>query len=144
MFGQDRTALRRSFFQAWRKHRNGEALEPLEALIAQVIAMHPEYHALLEADEADQLDRDYLPELGQTNPFLHMAMHIAIHEQLASDRPAGIRSAYQQQLGTHGEAHAAEHRMMECLGEALWQAQRNGQPPDETAYLACLQQEQRD
>lgn len=143
MFGQDRTTLRHSFFQAWRKHSNGEALEPLEALIAQVIAMHPEYHALLDADEADQLDRDYLPELGQTNPFLHMAMHIAIHEQLASDRPVGIRSAYQQQLGIHGEAHAAEHRMMECLGEALWQAQRNGQPPDEAAYLACLQQARR-
>jgi len=34
--------------------------------------------------------------------------------------------------------HAAEHAMIECLGEALWQAQRSGRAPDEAAYLAAL------
>lgn len=140
MFGQDRTMLRRNFFQAWHKHRTGNTLEPLEALIAQIITMHPEYHVLLETDAADHLDRDYLPELGDTNPFLHMAMHIAIHEQLACGRPQGIRAAYQKLLAKQGDAHGAEHRMMECLGEALWQAQRSGQAADEAAYLTCLQQ----
>jgi hypothetical protein len=29
--------------------------------------------------------------------------------------------------------------MMECLGQALWNAQRSNQMPDEAIYLDCLQ-----
>lgn len=137
MFGQDRNELRRMFFATWRKHRAHAPMEPLEQTIAHIIAQHPEYHALLE-DEDAYLTRDYLPEMGQTNPFLHMAMHIAIQEQLGTDRPAGVREAYQALLTRFGDPHAVEHDMMECLAEALWQAQRQGLPPDDTAYLACL------
>lgn len=36
------------------------------------------------------------------------------------------------------DAHAAEHRMIECLAEALWEAQRAGTPPDEAAYVERL------
>jgi hypothetical protein len=35
--------------------------------------------------------------------------------------------------------HEAEHRMIEKLGEALWLSQRNGVPPDETAYRESLE-----
>ncbi|MFO7602837.1 MAG: DUF1841 family protein [Gammaproteobacteria bacterium] len=138
MFGNDRNELRRLFFSAWRKQQNSEALQPLEALIAEIIRLHPEYHALLE-DEQAQLDRDYTPEMGQTNPFLHMAMHISIQEQLQTDRPAGIRSLYQQLIANSGDAHEAEHLMMECLGQMIWQAQRDNSLPDESQYLTCLQ-----
>ncbi|MBI3570709.1 MAG: DUF1841 family protein [Gammaproteobacteria bacterium] len=85
-------------------------------------------------------DRDYLPEGGQTNPFLHMGMHIAIEEQLALDQPRGIRAHYQQLLARLADEHAVQHRMMECLGEWLWRAGRNGAAPPETDYLNCLAQ----
>ena len=81
MFGQDRTELRQMFFTSWKKHQNQQLMEPLEAVVAKIIELHPEYHSLLE-DENAQLDKDYTPEMGQTNPFLHMAMHISIQEQL--------------------------------------------------------------
>ena len=81
LYSQDRTQLRRFFFSVWRKHEAREAMEPLESLIAEVIAQHPEYHTQL-ADEETALDRDYLPELGESNPFLHLAMHLAMREQL--------------------------------------------------------------
>jgi len=134
MFGQDRNALRSAFFEAWRKHRAGEPAEPLETAIAQIAERHPEYHRLLEQPDA-HIERDYG---DQTNPFLHMAMHLALHEQLSTGRPAGIQEAYQALLGKYQDAHAAEHQMMDCLGEALWQAQRSGGAPDEAAYLDCL------
>src|SRR5512146_1951833 len=92
LFSNDRTTLRRTFQTAWRKRRDGLPLEPLEAMIADVVALHPEYHRWLESEEA--LDRDWSPEAGETNPFLHLGMHIAIHEQLSTDRPAGIVAAY--------------------------------------------------
>ena len=136
MFGNDRTQLRKLFFDCWRLHQQGAPLDAMQQTMVQIIGMHPEYHALL--DNPDNLDKDYLPEQGETNPFLHMSMHIALHEQLSTDRPAGISKAYQQLCKQAGSAHEAEHMMMECLGEALWQAQRNNQMPDEAAYLDCV------
>ena len=137
MFSQDRNQLRQMFFHTWQKQRNGEPLEPLESLIAAIIEQHPEYHHLLSDKEAN-LDKDFSVEMGQTNPFLHMAMHIAIQEQLGTQRPAGIVQLYQQLCHKAANPHDAEHQMMECLGEMMWHAQRNNQPPDENHYLTCL------
>lgn len=136
IFGNDRGQLRHQYRRAWRKHQAGEPLEPLERLIAGVVAMHPEYHGLLESEAA--LARDFDPEEGQTNPFLHMGMHIALAEQIGTDRPRGIRSIHQRLAQACGSTHEAEHQMMECLGLVLWEAQRANRPPDEKAYLECL------
>lgn len=136
MFGQDRQQLRRFFRSAWQKRQTGQTLQPLEQLVAGVIEQHPEYHNELQDDES--LQRDFAPQDGQTNPWLHMGMHISLGEQLGADRPPGIRAAYQQITTRLGDHHAAEHAMMECLGVALWEAQRNNAAPDESAYLECL------
>jgi hypothetical protein len=132
--GKNRDEFRALFVEAWRKHRANLPLEPIERVISGVVARHPEYHARLEAGA---VERDYLPEAGETNPFLHMAMHIAIEEQVTTDRPAGIITIFQT-LAAKSGPHDAEHLMMECLGRALWEAQRSGALPDESAYLECL------
>ena len=136
MISNDRNQLRKTFFDCWQSHQQGQPLDALQQAIATIIEQHPEYHALF--DDPDALQRDYTPEQGETNPFLHMSMHIALHEQISTDRPASIRALYQTLCIQHGSAHEAEHAMMECLGEALWQAQRNNTMPDEQAYLICL------
>ena len=136
LYSSDRTALRRTFAEAWRKHRDGVPLEPLEAAIADVVAAHPEYRSVIESDSAP--DRDFLPEAGETNPYLHMGMHLTLRDQRATDRPPGIRKALARLARRLGDEHAAEHAAMECLGEALWEAQRAGRLPDEEAYLACV------
>lgn len=138
MFGQDRNQLRQMYLDAWQKHQAGALASPLEAMIAEIIAMHPEYHALLEKD-AEALDKDFLPELGESNPFMHMGMHIAIREQLTTDRPAGIATAHKKLLLRLQDPHEVEHRIMECLGQSLWEAQRNNAAPDEAQYLMCVQ-----
>ncbi len=135
-FTQDRDRLRQAWADIWRKHRSGEALDSLSQQVAQVILEHPEYHALLEQEH---LSGEYLPEMGQTNPFLHMSLHLALREQVSTDRPKGIAPIHRQLTLRHGSPHEAEHVMMDCLAEALWQAQRDHAPPDETAYLTCLQ-----
>ncbi len=134
MFGQDREQLRRFFKTSWDKRLAGAPLQPLEHLVAQVVEQHPEYHGQLEADG---LTRDFTSEGGESNPWLHMGMHIAIGEQLGADRPAGVRALYQQLAQRVGDPHTAEHAMMDCLGAILWEAQRAGHP-DERAYLECL------
>jgi hypothetical protein len=134
---QDRSGLRRHYLEAWRRHRAGALLEPLEHQLATVVEQHPEYHRLLEDDEGT-LGRDYTPESGQSNPFLHLGLHLAIREQVATDRPAGIAAVHRELSRRLGDVHEAEHRMLERLGEALWLGQRTGRPPDEAAYLESL------
>ena len=137
LFGQDRNQIRGIYCEAWRKARERTPLEPLEHLIVEVIEWHPEYHALLEDIEA-AYGWEPQSEAAQSNPFLHMGMHIALREQLQSGRPSGIGEHYRALAKQLGDAHEAEHQMMECLGEVLWQAQSTGTAPSEQAYLECL------
>jgi len=139
MFSQNRDQTRQFFITVWQKHQQQQPLQGVEVLVRDVILQHPEYHSQLTTQT---LHHDYHVEAGQTNPFLHMGLHIALREQIDTDRPAGIQAVYQRLLLTHGNRHQAEHLMLDCLAEALWQAQRANQLPDEQAYLDCLQQRQ--
>jgi Domain of unknown function (DUF1841) len=135
--GQSREQMRRMYLESWRKFTAGAPLEPLEAQLAAVIAEHPEYVAWLEGGE-NALGAEFTPEGGQQNPFLHMGLHLAIREQVATNRPQGIAEVHQKLSARLGGAHAAEHLVLESLAEALWEAQRSGRPPDEQAYLERL------
>lgn len=137
IFAQDRREMRRVFINAWSKYRAQQPLQDMEQQIADVILLHPEYHALL-ADEEAALDNDYTPEQGEPNPFLHMGLHISIREQLATRRPPEVNEIYWHLLTKLRDAHDAEHRMLECLGEVLWRAQRDAVEPDVAEYVACL------
>lgn len=135
-FPSDRGSLRRFFIDAWRKKRQGAPLESLEDMVARIVGQHPEYHMLFDDDAA--VDGEFTVSEGQTNPFLHMAMHVAIQEQVSTNRPPGIRPLYAELARRFGDRHALEHAMMECLGESLWQAQRTGRLPYEQAYVECI------
>jgi len=137
LFSGSRQEARQVFFNAWRKYLDKKPLEGIDSIIVQVALQHPEYHTLLEHPDQFE-DKDYLPEHGETNPFLHMGMHVTIEEQLNMDRPRGIRSRFETLAQKQGDAHGAQHIMMECLAEMLWQAQRKGSAPDEKGYFACL------
>lgn len=137
MFGQDRQGLRNYYRSAWQKALTHHPLDALEQQIVAVIAEHPEYQQII-ANPAS-VEKDWLPELGETNPFLHLGMHLAIREQVTTDRPKGIRACYDLLCVQMQDALEAEHQMMDCLAEAIWQAQRDQQAPDEQAYLLCVQ-----
>lgn len=105
--------------------------------MVEVVIAHPEYHRVLEwADEF--IDKDFPPEYGDVNPFLHLSMHVAIAEQLAIDQPPGIATAFQRLKTKLASDHEVRHKIIDCLGEMLWQVQRDGGAPDAAAYLACI------
>jgi hypothetical protein len=139
MYSPSRDQARRFFFDTWAKHRASAVLEGLETTVLAVILLHPEYHSLLDARDRN-LDRDFGPEHGCLNPFLHLSLHLAIEEQLAIDQPPGIASAYRALAARLGDEHEAKHAVLECLGETIWTAQRNGSAPDGDAYLRCIEQ----
>lgn len=135
IFGQDRDELRRMYTDAWRKAQAGEMLTPLETQIAQVVREHPECQDALD-DNANARSFDVAE--GAPNPFLHMGLHLALREQLATDRPPGIRKLVTALAAKAGGMHDAEHLAIECLAETLWEAQRDNRLPDEKAYLLRL------
>ena len=137
MFNPSREEARQLFFDTWRKYQAHEPLVGLETIVLDVLLLHHEYHALLSNPE-QSIERDYPPELGNTNPFLHMSLHLAINEQFSIDQPPGIKQRYAALLEQLGESHAAQHALMECLAEMIWQAQRQQSAPDAGVYFDCL------
>ena len=137
MFAPSQLEVRQFFCAAHAKQGTGAPLTPLEALACDWIAEHPEYHADLADLQAAQA-AVYAVEDGRSNPFLHLSMHLSISEQIGIDQPRGIKQAYAQLLARHGSAHAAQHEVMECLGEMIWTSQRSGLPPDGEHYVACV------
>ena len=67
-----------------------------------------------------------------------MGLHLAIREQVATNRPAGIAEVHAKLAARAGGAHEAEHRMLEVLAEQIWEAQKSQKLPDENAYLERL------
>lgn len=136
MLGNNRNELRQVYLNCWQLKKNNLPMDPMQEVVANIVEQHPEYHQLLEHEEI--IDKDFSAETGDSNPFLHMSMHIALHEQISTNRPHGINDCYQKSCILYGGPHDAEHHMMECLGKALWQAQREQNAPDEQKYLVCL------
>ena len=141
MFNPTRDQARDFLFEAWRKFRATEQLTAMESLAVEIISLHPEYHAML--DDRDRYletyrDRDYPPEFGETNPFLHINMHLSIREQVSIDQPQGVKKFHADLSNKLGAALEAEHEMMDCLAEMIWHAQRHHTAPDAQIYLGCL------
>ena len=135
IFSDDRKELRQMYIDAWRKSQDRQVLSPLEAQIAKVIEDHPEYQSELGGEA---LEASFTPSQGKTNPFLHMGLHLAVRDQVATDRPPGISTIFQELVDKYSNPHESEHRMLDCLAETLWEAQNQNAPPDEQKYLERL------
>lgn len=138
---QSRGELRRMYLDAWQRRQQGLPLEPLQAQIADVIELHPEIQEMLQ--DPNVLEQDYSPEAGEANPFLHMSLHMAIREQVSTDRPSGIKKAFEI-LKARAGAHDAEHEVMNCLAAQIWEAQSKGIAPNDHQYLASIRRVIRD
>jgi hypothetical protein len=137
MFNPSREQVRELFFETWRKYGGGEALAGMEAIALGAILLHPEYHRVLDAPVRYR-EQEYFPELGETNPFLHLSLHVALEEQLSIDQPAGVRERFSRIALKAADRHSALHAAIDCLAEMIWRAQRDGAPPDGAGYLNCL------
>ena len=142
MFNPSRDQVRDFFFETWRKYRAGEPLAGLETVALEIALLHPEYRAVLDDSERYR-DQEYFPELGETNPFLHMSLHMALEEQISIDQPAGVAARFANLLSHTGDRHAALHEALECLAEMVWRAQKDAAPPDAEAYLENLEKRSR-
>ena len=137
-FSQDRKQLREMYYQAWQKYQAKQPLEPLDNLLVQAILLHPEYHPIFN-NRSQFLEKEFDPQKEQSNPFMHLGFHVALFEQLSTDRPLGIKQQYQALVEKYKDEHIVQHRIMDCLIAVITQMQRDGNLPDENHYVACVQ-----
>lgn len=137
MLPNNRTEMRQFFFDTWQKAQQNQPLEALEQLVTTIIQQHPEYHRAI-SNPSNTLQKEYFQQTGESNPFLHMGLHISLQEQVGTNRPKGVTALYQKLLGKFGDEHRVAHAMMECLAKSLHQAQQDGGAPDERGYVKCL------
>ena len=138
MFSPSQADVRHFFCSVYSKTLANQPLEAIETIASLWIDEHPEYHADL-ADVDAALRTMQHAEDGNTNPFLHLSMHLSISEQCSIDQPRGIRQAVELLTHRRNSLHAAHHEAMDCLGKMIWESQRAGRPPDGDAYIACVQ-----
>ena len=139
LFNPSRDEVRDFFFNTWSQFKAQKPLTDLEKIALSVIHMHPEYQPILDAPVQFK-SQEYFPEFGETNPFLHMSLHLSILEQISINQPIGIAAIYETLKIKHQNKHDALHDILECLGEVIWQAQRNNSALDSNTYLTLLQQ----
>lgn len=139
LFNPSRDEVRQFFFDAWAKFKQQETLTELEKMAVGIMHMHSEYHNILDQPE-HYLQQAYYPEMGETNPFLHMSLHLSIQEQISINQPIGITQAYGKLCTRFQEEHEAQHALLECLAETIWLAQRNQTGLDAAHYLNLIEQ----
>ncbi|MCE3269521.1 MAG: hypothetical protein K0R49_1775 [Burkholderiales bacterium] len=137
MFNPTSADVRNFFFDVFSKAEQNLPLSDLEKIAYSVIIQHPEYHEVLK-NRDKYLNFQYTPEMGQTNPFLHLSLHLTIIEQLSINQPPGICDLYKQMCIKFGDEHKASHEIIDCLGEMIHQAQRNNASPDVNIYFTCI------
>jgi Domain of unknown function (DUF1841) len=142
LFNPSRDEVREFFFAAWAKFKAQQTLTDLEKIALGVMHMHPEYHSILDKPEQYK-NQEYFPEFGETNPFLHMSLHLSILEQISINQPIGISDIYAQLKLKHQAEHEAQHDILDCLAETIWSAQRTNSSIDSAQYIQLLQQKAR-
>lgn len=139
LYKPTRDQARQFLFDAWAKFKKESSLTDLEKIVVEVIQMHPEYHAVFNAPERF-MHQQYFPEMGETNPFLHITLHLSVIEQITINQPIGISQIYDKLRQQHNDTHHAYHDLIDCLAETIWQAQHNNEPLDSEHYLNLLRQ----
>jgi hypothetical protein len=132
-YSQNISELRQFYLDSWNKQLSKQTLTPIEEQICQVLHQHPEYQKWLNPQYLETT-------FNRENPFLHMGLHLAIKEQIQTNRPTGIQEIYFQFVKKNPlvSNHEVEHIFMDVLARTLWEAQQHQQAPNEELYLlAC-------
>lgn len=138
MYDVNTQDVRRFFAGVWQLRQMPMTMDSLQKKALRIIEAHPEYAVYLENIER-YLDYTWTPEQGETNPFLHMSLHLSIQEQVSIDQPYGIKQIHEQLCHRFtGDWVKAEHLMMEALAQTVWEAQRFQNGLDVNAYMTRL------
>jgi len=126
------------YFRLWERVQSHEPLiSPEEALAAEVMKAHPEFHEIWNSPELYK-GREFNGS-AEENPFLHVAMHVVIEAQLRTGEPPIVREYAQERLNLGIDAHEVAHELAKTFVAQLFKALRSGKLFDHERYTKALE-----
>lgn len=138
MFDISTQGVRLFLAEVWRK-RFSLHLQPIEVMTLKIINAHPQYHHILENIDS-YLNKNWSALSRDSNPFLHLSLHLSLQEQVSIDQPPGIAVIHQKLCDRYGNWLEAEHQMMDALLELLSNVGLSNKDFDMNMYLDRLKQ----
>lgn len=135
-FGNSPKDMRSFFYSSWDKYKQKQRLSTLEQQLVSIILDHPEYHCIFD----DPSQSETLLNSFTENPFLHLAMHLTIRDQITLKKPPEVSTIFHKLQQKHGDSHIVEHLLMEPLARYLIQLQQSTTPPSITDYVSACQE----
>ncbi|AGF49226.1 DUF1841 family protein [Candidatus Kinetoplastidibacterium galati] len=135
MFNPSLDQARYFFIEVWNKHKLSKTLTPIEKTTIACILEHPQFYK--DLDNKESIKNSYNSNFPESNPFLHLSMHLAISEQLLIDQPCGIKAAYNK-LITSNDPHTAIHKIIKCLTLTIQYSQTHRLELDSNKYMNLI------
>jgi len=131
-------AHREYFCRIWSGAKEGkiEAFTSEERKLVSIMFEHPEYRRQFEMiDSVGDHEIDPAPE---ANPFIHVAMHSVIENQLASKKPIEVYQFYLALRKRKLDHHDAVHLLMAILAPLIFRVLHSKETFDEGRYVRLL------
>lgn len=120
VFEAFRRANRKHLHSIWQRAQNGQldGLNEEERRLAEIMVAHSDEY-FNQFEFADVLaDREFDPE-GETNPFMHVALHALLEKQIKDHEPIEAFQFYNAMLRNKWTAHEVIHLLMAILVKFL-------------------------
>ena len=136
----DRAQNRKLFHMLWERAQNDDfaGLDDEQRRIAEALKLHAdEYHNVFEFSDVVP-DREFDPQKGEVNPFLHISIHAAVQAQLEAKDPIEVLQFYNAMRKKKCSHHDALHLILTILAPLMFRTMKSLMPFDNNRYLSLL------
>lgn len=116
----------------------GAELEGDKAVLARILKQHPEYSDIWE--QAADLDPHEEVLRDGANPFVHVAIHQTIENQISERTPPQTAETLEALMQAGYTRHEAIHAIGNVLAEEIYEILRDKRPFDEAGYVQALRE----
>jgi hypothetical protein len=116
--------------------QEGKSFEELDARIAHVMDMHPEFEDIWKQGEMAAFPQEINGKI--VSPFVHTVLHVTIDKQLEGGDPDFVSETYSRLIKQGIYEHDGLHAIMGVYSELYFTAIRQGKQFDSLDYESQL------
>ena len=118
------------------RREEGQSFEELDACIAQVMDMHPEFDKIWKQGELATHPQEINGQV--VNPFVHTVLHVIIDKQILTGQFEFVEETYLRLKDQGMEDHDALHAVIAVYAELHFSTFRQGKQFDTLDYESRL------
>ena len=120
----------------WEMAESEIDLEGEEATMAEILRQHPEYLDIWEKADTMPPDEEVLRD--GVNPFVHIAIHQTVENQITDRTPPQTAETLEALIHASYTRHEAIHAIGALIAEQIFGMMQDSRPFDETSYVEAL------